>query len=166
MNQQLLTTRILLLGFTVTILVAILILSPTLINALSPTSLSPAASPETTRLYDPEQYGMPDILGGYKVLAVFISQDVACMPSGSKKILLQATEPNVQEYLAHPKPVRDILQILQQFPGEEETNWQIEFVGPGVTLEEIVSNIESWNSLFVNKPCKSLGGPAVIATSP
>jgi len=124
----------------------------------------PTLTPEAHRLYDPAQYGIPDTLGGYKVLAILTPQDVACMGSRSKRIVLQTTEPNVHEYLESPKSIREILEYLRQIPGEEETNWQIAVVGPGATLESISSNIISWNDTFTDKPCRRLGGPQITLT--
>lgn len=126
--------------------------------------ISTPLTPEATPLYDPAQYGVPDTLGGHKVLAVLTPQDVACMPSGAKRVVLQTSEPNVHEYLESPKPITEILELLKQLPGEEETKWIIEVVGPDATLERMEAGIKNWNSLFSGKPCRRLGGPIITAT--
>lgn len=146
-------TRLLIFGSITTIIIVAL---STYSTSKDTTSL--ITTPEATRLYDPAQYGVPDTLGGYKVLAVLTSQDVACMPSGRKSIVLQASEPNVHEYLESPKPTTEIRAFLRQVPGEEETNWQVGVVGPSATLETILSTIESWNSVNSGRPCRRLGG--------
>ena len=135
------------------------------IDVTLPSATSTSLTPEPTRLYDPAQYGVPNVLGGYKVLAVLNPDDVACMGSRSKRIVLQTTEPNVHEYLESPKPIREIVEYLKQIPGEEETNWQVEVVGPRTTTERIAANLVDWNSAFSERPCFNTGGPVHIPTA-
>lgn len=171
MNKETLPStpnRVLIIGIITTIiLVAFSTYFISMVNASPITNNTPTTTvtPKATPLYDPAQYGVPDTLGGYKVLAVLNPDDVACIGSRSKRIVLQTTEPNVHEYLDSPKPIREIIDYLRQIPGEEVTNWQVEVVGPRTTTERIAANLVDWNSAFSDRPCFNTGGPVHIATA-
>jgi hypothetical protein len=109
---------------------------------------------------DLHQHGVPGTLGEYTVLAVFTPEDIACMPVGQKRIVLQARQGNVHDYLEHSEHP---LELLKQLP-DTETRWQVSVVGPGATLEKIQANLKSWNAQFENRPCMKLGGPVMTAT--
>lgn len=115
--------------------------------------------------YNPAQYGVPDTLGGYKVLAITTLRDVPCMSPRQKNILLQATENTAQEYLKDPRPLPDIPKYLNSLPGEANTMWHMAIVGPGVTIEKMKVNIEAMKASMLGKPCPPpTGGPIKIAT--
>lgn len=63
----------------------------------------PTASPPPSP-YDPASHGVPSIVAGHKVLAVFSSSSTVCMPSQEKRLVLQATEESVEEFLKHVQP--------------------------------------------------------------
>jgi len=53
---------------------------------------------------DPKQFeGLPDVVAGYKVLAVRTSQNTLCWPSGNNVLVLQAA--NEEDLPASPSPV-------------------------------------------------------------
>jgi hypothetical protein len=154
--------------FTGIITIAITVLWVVYVNGTDITLRSATntpLTPEPTRLYDPSQYGIPDVLGGYEVLAILTARDVACMSSDTKRIILQAMALNVHAFLQQPKSPKEILQSLKQLPGEEKTRWQLEFAGPGASLEGISSTLEVWNQTFSHKPCRPLGGQDLSFTT-
>jgi hypothetical protein len=138
--------------------------SPPGLPAETTPEVTPDATSVLTNPYNPAQYGIPETLGGYKVIAVFTPQDVACMLEGQKQIILQAQEAAVHEFLEQPHSPREILETLQEIPGEEQTHWQIQFVGPGGTLEGAIETLRSWNAIFADRPCFTLGGPLPTLT--
>ena len=132
--------------------------TPSEIQTLSVASLS-------DNPYDPAQYGVPDSLGGYKVLAIMTLRDIPCISPRQKNILLQATENTAQEYLKDPRPLPDIPKYLNTLPGEANTTWQMAIVGPGVSIEKLKVNIEALKASMLGKPCPPpTGGPIKVAT--
>jgi hypothetical protein len=172
MNKETLNptpNRVLIMGVIATIIVVAFsayFISIVAASAIATNTPSTTVTPEATPLYDPAQYGVTNSIGGYKVMAILTPQDVACMISGHKTIVLQTSEPSVHEYLESPKPITEIREYLSQIPGEGKTSWQIQIVGPGATLERILSTIESWNSVYSERPCRRLGGLQSSVPSP
>lgn len=64
----------------------------------APTPVLPPLS-DSPDQFDPKSYGLPDTIAGYKVLGVVTSENQACMVPGSKSLVLQTTEPTVEDYL-------------------------------------------------------------------
>jgi len=54
--------------------------------------------------YSPPDYGLPNTLAGYKVMAVKTSENTACMSTGTKRIILQASDPDVETFLKNSRP--------------------------------------------------------------
>jgi hypothetical protein len=152
------TTRFVFFGIIVTSSIVLLSVYARNTSMATPIeSQAPAVTPAPENPYNPAQYGVPDILGGYKVLAILTLRDVACMPPQVKRVLLQAHQRTVHEYLQQPQPLAEVLTYLHQLPGEANTKWQLSMVGPGVTIEKVEANNKSWNAEFVNRPCLRLG---------
>jgi len=111
------------------------------------------ASPISTRNpYDPARFGMPGYVGGYKVLAVFTPDNLACMNTGEIRLALQATEPNVEEYLANNN-----LKAIQKDLEQHGLDVTIEIVGPGVTIDQIISESAKWNQAIKKSGCIQTG---------
>ena len=72
--------------------------TPSQAPTVAPTSALPplADSPDQ---FDPKTYGLPDTIAGYKVLGVVTPKNKACMMDGSNTLVLQTTDPTVQDYL-------------------------------------------------------------------
>ena len=49
--------------------------------------------------YAPKQWGLPDMIGGYPVLAVVTEDDTGCLMSGERRLILQAPQPTIDEAL-------------------------------------------------------------------
>jgi len=124
------------------------------------------AAPISTRNpYDPARFGIPGYVGGYKVLAVFTPDNLACMSTGEIRLALQATEPNVEEFLATSNPTysnpRDIQKELEQ----HSKDVTIEIVGPGVTIEQIISESAKWNQDIKKSGCIQTGPAGLPQTT-
>ena len=121
------------------------------------------ASPISTRNpYDPARFGLPAYVGGYKVLAVFTPDNLACMSTGEIRLALQATEPNVEAFLATSNPTSSNLAAIQKELEQHGKNVTIEIVGPGVTIDQIISESAKWNEGMKKNGCMQTGGPAPL----
>ena len=160
------TSKRILLGISITISIALFGGYLYARNSAPPPEIQvPTVRPTSDNPYDPAQYGVPDTLGGYKVLAIMTVRDVPCISSLQKNILLQATENTAQDYLKDPRPLPDIPRYLNSLPGEANTIWQMGIVGPGLTLEKLKTNTAKMQASMAGKPCPPpTGGPIKIAT--
>jgi len=92
-------------------------------------------------------------IAGFKVLATHTSQNTACMKPGNVRVILQATEPTVEDFLKNAHPTA-ILQSAQQLGTKQQI--EFEFVGPTVTVNQINTNRQSWNTSMQKTGCVSL----------
>jgi hypothetical protein len=119
-----------------------------------------AAPASTLNPYDPARFGLPGYIGGYKLLAVFTSDNLACMSKGEIRLALQATAPDVEAFLATSNPRSSNLAAIQKDLEQHSKNVEIEIVGPGVTIETIISENAKWNEDMKKNGCEQTGGPA------
>jgi len=115
-----------------------------------PASLRHARNP-----YDPARFGIPATIGGYKVLAVFTSDNLDCMGPGEIRLALQAAAPNVDAYLANNN-----LPAIQKELEQRGLNVEIEIDGPGMTIAQIIREAARWNQGMDAYGCFRSGGPA------
>jgi len=115
----------------------------------------------TPHPYNPAHVSVPSDIGGYKVLAVFTSDTLACMNAGDIRLVLQAPESNVEKYLANNHP-KDIQQDLEQ---HGLMNATVEVVGPGITIDQIIRESTKWNQDIKKTGCIKLGPAAVPQTT-
>jgi hypothetical protein len=106
----------------------------------------------TPNPYNPASFGITSYIGGYKVLAVFTPDNLACMNPGEIRLVLQSPESNLDKYLANSNP-KGVQKDLEQH-GLDAT---IEMVGPGVTIEQIISESTKWNQDIKKTGCIKLG---------
>jgi len=114
----------------------------------------------TPNPYNPAHVSIPSYVGGYKVLAVFTSDTLACMNVGEIRLLLQAPESNVEKYLANGNPVN-----IQKDLEQNGLNATVEIVGPGVTIDQITSESAKWNQDMKKTGCIKLGPAEVPQTT-
>ena len=114
-------------------------------------------------LYNPARYGIPSTLSGYKILAIFTSDDIPCMLPQAKRVLLQTHQSTVHDYLQQSKPLTKILDYLRQLPGETDTVWQLSVVGSAITIDNIKTNTELLQESLKDQPCLQLGGPVDVS---
>jgi|FLYN01.1.fsa_nt_gi hypothetical protein len=108
--------------------------------------------------YMPPTYGIPETITGYRVLTVRTPENTACMLPGSRRVVLQASAPDVDRFLQDT----DIAAVQAELATlSTEVRWEISFVGPSVTFEQILSETEKWNAQF-SDGCVRLG-PAEAA---
>jgi len=108
-----------------------------------PASLRHARNP-----YDPARFGIPATIGGYKVLAVFTSDNLDCMGPGEIRLALQAAAPNVDAYLANNN-----LPAIQKELEQRGLN-------VGMTIAQIIREAARWNQGMDAYGCFRSGGPA------
>ena len=133
----------------------------------SPTAATASEKPSRTpaSVYDPAYYGLPDTIAGYKVLAVLTSDNTACMPPGAKRLILQTTQPTVEEFLK-TSDAAGIKAELEQKGFPEFAKWGVEIGGPDATFDKVVSENEDWNAFSRKYGCVTSGPPATSAPTP
>jgi hypothetical protein len=114
----------------------------------------------TLNPFDPARFGLPGYIGGYKLLAVFTSDNLACMGKGEIRLALQATAPDVEAFLATGNPTSSNLAAIQKNLEQHGKNVEIEIDGPGITIETIISESAKWNKDMKEYGCVQTGGPA------
>jgi hypothetical protein len=95
---------------------------------------------------------VPQEVAGYHVVATYNSEDVACMPANSQRVVLQATQPTVQAFLAEVNG-EAVLSTLRQVSSRSLI---VEFVSPGSDSARSANGVQRWNEVFHNRPCRSL----------
>ena len=118
-------------------------------------SLRGTMTPSVANPYDPAVHGVPETLAGYRVLAVLTPDNTACMPLGVGRLVLQADQDSLEEHLKVGQLI-DIGKALEQHDLRPD-QWVIQVVGPGVTLEELIAENESWNEEAVRLGCVQIG---------
>ncbi|HEX2621202.1 MAG TPA: hypothetical protein VHL11_13670, partial [Phototrophicaceae bacterium] len=119
-------------------------------NEPTATKVPPTYDPESTaeipndllERCSPAHFGIPDTIGGYKVIAVLSSENSACIPAGIIQLEVQTTEPDVDSYLGgdSPKNITEAIHALG-IP-----NVTVSVSGPGGNLETIIRGNERWNA--------------------
>ena len=132
-----------------------------LAGSSSPTSPNDLNLPAT---YDPAHYGLPPTIAGYKVLAVLTSDNTACMPPGTKRLVLQSSQPNVESYLAQSDPAA-IERELERLGFADFYGGGIEIDGPASITQAFLSELKKWNDFSQKYGCVT-SLPAATVLSP
>lgn len=119
--------------------------------------------------YDPALYGLPDTLAGYTVIAVQTSENTICLHSERKRLILQATESTTDYFLASADPDAVTAELIQ-LGLVDQFEHGYTFVGPGVTQEQIILELEktestlrvAWNGICQARPT----GPLQLEPTP
>jgi hypothetical protein len=119
-----------------------------LISVLSTSSYAVANQQPVNEL---AKYSLPAMVGGYEVLTILTSDNTACMMTGEKRLVLRATQPDVEDFLKDSRPEAIKLE-LEQHGLTAVARWGIEIVGPAVTLDEFLSNNQKWNNQSTSCP--------------
>ncbi len=137
--------------------VILVVLFFSLVFAVSGAQASQATPPLRVP-YEPAVPSLPESIGGYKVLAVFTSDDTACMLPGEKRLILRATQPTVQDYLkdTHYEAIK---KDLEQHGLTEMAKWGPQIVGPDTKLEQMLSERQEWNERARNFGCQRFRPP-------
>ena len=102
------------------------------------------ASPPRLDPFEIAQQGLPPAVAGYKVLTVLTPDTTACIPPDVKRLVLQFTQPDVKTFLSTVNYVA-VKADLEQKGMAEYARWNMTFVGPGTTLQDLLSENEKWN---------------------
>lgn len=122
-------------------------------SPVSASSLRGENAPTARTIYDPAPYGIPDVLAGYKVLAVLTSENTACIATGEKRLVLQSSQQQV-DVINHSDAID---QELNKLGVTDVNTWEIMLVGPGITQEQFLAENEKWNTVFKKSECVKLG---------
>lgn len=125
-----------------------------------------AASGSDIDVYSPDAYGVPEQLGGYKVLAVLTNANLGCMGINEKRLVLQALDPHPE--LAIKKFNNKLVQQSLEANGLADFakgGWEI--VGPGWNRLELVSQFTKTKQNLKTDGCFNLGtlAPASFTTN-
>ena len=111
--------------------------------------------------YSPARYGIPDKLAGFEVVAVISHETNPCSPEDFLNVMLQATEPTLEEYLRGdtPQGVEAAMKELQAiYP-----KGGISISGPIEDMDALFVRLEenylSGLRAIANGGCVPLGGP-------
>jgi hypothetical protein len=78
--------------------------------------------------YSPTHYGIPETLAGFEVVAVVSHETNPCSPSDYMEVIIQATEPSLDEYLRGNMP-QSIVTAMEALQSIYPTGF-ISVVGP------------------------------------
>src|SRR2546422_507332 len=123
-----------------------------LILGLSSIAVSEEAIPLREDRYAPRRLGMPDAISGYSVLAVLTEDNFECMQPGEKRLILQAPQPTIEDAL-RDFPKEHSGEESQALNLTEDGQWRWSMVGPGVTREQIVSQLDQAYRSFKANGC-------------
>ncbi|MCA9914502.1 MAG: hypothetical protein KC496_14210 [Anaerolineae bacterium] len=113
----------------------------------------------TTSSYDPALYGLPDTLAGYTVIAVQTPENTICFHGDKQRLTLQATENTIDHFLTNADPAA-ITTALIQLGLADQFDHGYTFVGPGVTREQIIQQLQAfetniraaWGGVCLDRP--------------
>jgi hypothetical protein len=116
--------------------------------------------------FDPGYYRLPDMIAGYKLLAVETSANTACMTPGTIRLFLQTSQPNVDAFLKNNPGggVQSEVEKLSIKPNQ----WEYMYVGPDTTKEMILYTAKQTDPRS-HELCMMLGGPipeSILTPSP
>jgi hypothetical protein len=124
---------------------------------ITPTTSGP--SPET---FDPAYYGLPDVIAGYKIIAVETSANMACMTPGNIKLILQSSQPSVEAFLKNAPGANVDTEVKKL--SLKPKQWEFEYVGTGISRETVLSTAKQWDPRNTGI-CVILGGPILTSTT-
>lgn len=131
---------------------------------LLPAAVAPASEPITATLaafapYDPASYGIPYEIASYRILAVMTSENMACVPEGMIRSLIQSSHAGVRDLLANDSDVRVVTETLKQLPGLDGFQFSLEVVGSAPwNAARFLRSIQRWNAGMRNG-CLRLNAP-------
>lgn len=145
------------------ILIVVGVLSWVQVQEKSSVMLISTPTPDPFHTYDPATYGIPATIAGYKVLAVQTSTNTACTMPGTMRLILQATEPDLDSFLANTNP-QAVMQELEKLDISKDVKWQPQYVGPSLwDREKFISQNNEWNESRKAYGCLRTG-PIILTT--
>jgi hypothetical protein len=111
---------------------------------------------------DPNTYGIPEILAGYRIVSVQTLENTACMPSDEMRLTIQAVVPSADNPMV-PKDGGDIMAELKKL--DPDRWWSLTYIMPVVyDREKALRSYQDWNNSSMKNGCIKLGGPAIVIT--
>jgi hypothetical protein len=106
------------------------------------------ARTQNYKSFDPKDYGIPNQIGGYQVMAVVPSENMACAKAGSINLILRAL-PYQQPTLTDND--------LQKIGDAVHLEVQITITSGVVTIDMIKNQVDSWNREMKPSDCVPIG---------
>jgi hypothetical protein len=106
--------------------------------------------------YAPSTYGLPDRVAGYEIVAVITSDTDRCLEPGRKQVVLRAHATSVEDFVETSSQT-DVRAELQRQTGQDTTDWILEFAGPAITREDVISVTEKWDEAAATSGCPQMG---------
>lgn len=142
----------------VDLVVALLVIFVVLSACYSAAGANNTPSPiVTSTSYTPSDYGLPDSLLDYRVLAVLTPQNTACMTGNSRRVIFHAPQPDASAFLTATTP-QNFVQALTQVSQQSDIDWQVQIVGPETSLQTLLDENDKWNKHAAQFGCVSTGG--------
>lgn len=114
--------------------------------------LAISSPPAPTKSILPAAHGIPDIIAGYRVLAVRTSETTRCMAPGTAIVTIQVDTATIDEALL-TTDVQAVYRELERLHPDSGISWYVEIVSPSGTFEEIVAGNDQLNSHFAEHDC-------------
>jgi len=107
-----------------------------------------------TTVFDPAQYGIPETLANYDVLAVENSENMLCWQENQIHITIRSDISAITSYISssNSNAVRRELEAL----GIPDIVWGISVVGPGISREQVIGTKQRQNEMYQLRGCEGM----------
>lgn len=124
-----------------------------------------AAQDTVGSLYDPANYGLPDRVAGYNLLAVITADNSPCLASKSGiRYILQTSYSTVEQFLAQSNT--EVLDSeLAKVTNLPIADLDYQIVGPGISLSEVMATNELVKITLNSKSCAKAVTPVYTANN-
>lgn len=112
-----------------------------------------STAPDPFAPYDPATFGIPDIVAGYRILAITTPDNTACMMPNEMRVLIQAVDPMPDNPMVDRNGGDIIFEVKKLHP---DIDWGLEYIMPvPFDRNQFVASMQSW----IKAGCVKLGGP-------
>jgi hypothetical protein len=113
-------------------------------------------TPDPFAPYAPATYGLPEIVAGYRIVAVHSSSNTPCMAVNQIRLTIQAVDPSPDNPMVDRNGGDIIFEVKKLHP---DIDWQLEYIMPQPITqadhEQFLAGMETWKK----EGCVTLGGP-------
>jgi len=106
----------------------------------------------STTPVDPATYGLPDKIADYEIVAIKSPADVPCMAADKLRMVLRASDSDLETFLANSRG-NELVEQLAQLSGHRFEDWQIQIVGPEITTEAVLKRDTELEDIITAKGC-------------
>lgn len=98
----------------------------------------------------PQHHGLPDMILGYRIVAMQTSETTACIPDNSVRLTLQVDTNNPDAMLQID--VNAVLEELRRINTDSSIRWQLELIQSdnNISATEIAANLKTWNATMAD----------------